>query len=463
MGRATLILVILMSTIFAGISLRLQNDMTRVPDLLAHEQLKKETENVSDYALRFAVVYAKQQIFGAPNVWRQWQTYITHLPNPSAFVHTLYFDGGTSSGGVTDDKHFPVLTVTNPQNGSEVKIDRIEYHHIGGEPRDMQFLAKTYVKGRLQGSAWLNYPAEVAFNYRVMFHPNCFYYEYEEGGFNNTFVPDTSGQDPPNDGFTYKNKMHSAPVDVNSWKGAYFDGEDASDHIPTAFYAPDNTNGSLRVSDQFTLVLFVKCDNDMAESAYSGPGTLVWLPSSIPNGTLNQPSIGIWYSGADMNFAVGISNTHSPTVVDSLAVIRLADYKFRLGDVDNPGMNREPWDFLAFTFRPSADSLHSVLNVYTRRFFIIDGRVQEQTLPSLHLHSSLVTRLGAAVETINGLSIGGRIRNLNTVKLEDSEFDGFFKGNLEDCGMYDRALTADEIEDFFWNTVLPNRLSYLRD
>ena len=52
MGRAMLILVILLSTVFAGIALRMQTKMLDLPDVLRDDQLKRETENVSDYALR---------------------------------------------------------------------------------------------------------------------------------------------------------------------------------------------------------------------------------------------------------------------------------------------------------------------------------------------------------------------------------------------------------------------------
>ena len=62
MGRGMLILVILMSTIFAGIAMRAQNRALELPDVLRDDQIKRETENVSDYALRYAIAYAIPRI-----------------------------------------------------------------------------------------------------------------------------------------------------------------------------------------------------------------------------------------------------------------------------------------------------------------------------------------------------------------------------------------------------------------
>ena len=55
MGKAMLVISILIGTIYAGIMLHLQNKMLSLPQIKVQQLAEKEAENVSDYALRMAV------------------------------------------------------------------------------------------------------------------------------------------------------------------------------------------------------------------------------------------------------------------------------------------------------------------------------------------------------------------------------------------------------------------------
>ncbi|MGC9362781.1 MAG: hypothetical protein ACP5F3_07625, partial [Candidatus Syntrophosphaera sp.] len=284
MGRALIILVLLMSTLFVAVAVRVQKDMSRLPDTLLEEQLQKEAEDVSDYVLRYAALYAKNNIF-EKNAWNStWSGLVEKYGE--AFSLTLIFDSSFEQGFGGDNNvgdlvwGFPTFKVESPQLGSEVTVKQIKFSHLGDDYKEMNFLAHSTVSATLQGKTLPDFPAEIAFGYDMLFGPNCFYFEYNQGNFNNDIVPDTSGNDPPNDGYPYKHKMHSSPEDINGWKGAFFEGPDANDGIPTAFYVPNDP--SMWVAEEFTLVLFFKCDQSMIESG-KNPAALIWLPSNDSN------------------------------------------------------------------------------------------------------------------------------------------------------------------------------------
>ena len=63
MGRAMLIFVILMTTIFAGVLINLNRNLSDMPTVIVRNTLMREAENVSDFALRNGIRNANSVAF----------------------------------------------------------------------------------------------------------------------------------------------------------------------------------------------------------------------------------------------------------------------------------------------------------------------------------------------------------------------------------------------------------------
>ncbi|MGC9361784.1 MAG: hypothetical protein ACP5F3_02540, partial [Candidatus Syntrophosphaera sp.] len=98
---------------------------------------------------------------------------------------------------------------------------------------------------------------------------------------------------------------------------------------------------------------------------------------------------------------------------------------------------------------------------YHRRFMVVNDEVQ---LLVNYPTENDTGALKPVIKTQNGASLGARVTGINTSDYHECTYDWWFKGKMDRAGMYNYALTADEIDDYFWNNVMTtNQVTYIRD
>lgn len=313
MGRALLVVVILMSTIFAAIVVSMQKNLLKIPDIITYNMVRREAENVSDFALRKAV--ARASFLGASIN----PTYVTNM--------TESYNNLTIGSTTIDSVRFSFNTSTQ------------------------KFRAVSYVRGEKQGIT-LPYQAEIAFNFpisQIMSTPNCFYYEFNQPQFHgaNEYIRDSS---PNQNTGEPMNHMGTRPHGgADSWKYAYFDGVDD--------YIRREDHPSLRLSGELTLVVFAKIDQGRTTSS------LVWIPSNpydtgVP--TVNgpghnlryKPTAGIWFTSSPKQINFGVTHENN--------VLTVATFPF-VPDGKWPH-NKDPWHFFAMTYNRNTRLLKGYYN-----------------------------------------------------------------------------------------------------
>lgn len=300
MGRTALILVVLMSTIYAGVLIRLQNKMQDIGFIINRNMLAKEAESVSDYALRIAVRNS---------------------------VH---------HGLQAEPEGFTSLSIPfSDFNVGNCVIDSIDYVFVSNANR---YIARTYVRGSMQGQS-IAYPAEIAFNFPlsgISGTPNCFYLEMDQPQFNPSFNMVYDSSENGNDAFFY-GAVSTRPMGsgVNGWKCASFESGGGWISHPG--------NASMQVNSNFTLVNFAKIRQGQSAA------TLVWMASNpfdtaTPSGSnpgqnlRYKPTGAIWYSGGNMRF----SATTTDYQYLEVAVPFTPD--------GNWPHNKDKWHFFALTY-----------------------------------------------------------------------------------------------------------------
>ncbi len=391
MGRTALILVVLMSTIYAGIMINLQRRLYDLPRIISRNMLQKEAESVSDYALRTA-------------------------------VRNSVFHGLQAEPGVLTQVHIPY---TNFTVGNCI-IDSINYVFDAHYSR---YLAQSFVRGSLMNQE-ISYEAEIAFDFpipgSVAGTPNVFYLEMDQPQFNPSFnrVYDTSPN--ANDGFFWGD-VTTRPMGsgANGWKCASFGIGGGWIDFPGS--------GSTVVSSAFTILTYAKIRQGHANA------TLVWLASNPfdtgsssaagPGHNLRyKPTGGIYFTGGNMVFTATTSGHHVVTVTAPFT----PDGKWP--------HNRDPWHFFALTY-----------NMGTVRGYINGVLVGTAYAPGVM----------EALPSIYGFSLGRKdIRVLGPGG--NSEYM-YMYGLMDQVGLYNTALTADQINDFYHGTLQPARIWYIKD
>lgn len=215
MGRTLLIIVVLMSTIYAGITVNSQNRLLSLPRITARNMINKEAESVSDYALRTAV------------------------------RNSVALGLQASTGSFTK-----LTSVYSNFNVGNCIIDSISYTFVESANH---YRALTYVRASLQDID-IEYPAEIAFNFPLSMLtglPNCFYLEMDQPQFNPSFnlVYDTS---PNNNHASFFGDVDTRPMGsgVNGWKCASFGSADG--------WIQHTGNATMEVNSNFSIVSFAK-------------------------------------------------------------------------------------------------------------------------------------------------------------------------------------------------------------
>lgn len=461
MGRASLVFVILMTSIFAGVLVRIQSNIAGVPDVLIRNQLNKEIENVSDYVLRAAVRNANSEEF--------LNSVLSGADVVGQISHTQTFAEGEKRIGNCD-----ILSI------------EYSYAHSGDH-----YKVKTHIRGFMQGVEVFR-DAEMAFSYPMAtlgkVVPNVVYLEFERLllftwltdiiewltgiEFNNRMLADSSGNYYESDfnGFSLISPAAPYTIDedaldeeVDSWGGAYskrylkFNGYNnwvnVNNKLPV---------DSVLVTDtEFSLMCFAKIDkNGRNASLLSGDrrdqqGTLLWIPSEYNESDMqHKPSAAIYFETTNKNSATGkmhyvitledkselrvtIDYTRQAVVWRRIGISFLSVYRI------DPNHAQYPWNSYGLTFETKNGK--SILTAYVDGVQV--GQAQkdgeQRAYPSKY-----------------GMSIGRKALNSSFHSDDDRKY---FFGIMDQSGMDDRAFTPYEMKLWHDGVMKSTLVKYIKD
>lgn len=308
MGRSMLIVVVLMSTIYAGILVSLQKKLFDIPDLVSRNMLQKQAESVSDYALRTAVRNSVSLGMQA---------------SPDSVLNWT----------VRYNNNFRI------QNS---RIDSIKYAFINDRNH---YRAQAWVSGKI-GNQTTTYRSELAFNFpliQIVGNPNCFYLEMDQPQFNPSQhynqVIDTSPN--LNHSWFYGN-ISTRPMGegANGWKCASFEEGGG--------YITHPGNASMEVNSNFSIVSFAKIRSGHPAA------TIIWMASdpfdtnqsyTDANGVYHpgqnlrmKPNSAIYYENGNMYFTA--TNTMYNQVTVTVPFIPQGQWPH----------NKDQWIFFGLTY-----------------------------------------------------------------------------------------------------------------
>jgi len=307
MGRSMLIVVVLMSTLYAGIMITLQRHMFSVPDIITRNMLMKQAEGVSDYALRTAVRNSVSLGMQA---------------SPDSVLHWK--------------------TVYNNFNVFNSRIDSIAYNFVESSSR---YRAQVYVSGRIMGRT-TQYRSEIAFNFpliEAVGSPNCFWLRMNQPQFNPSehFNQVTDSSPNHNDGLFYGD-ISTRPMGqgVDGWKCASYGSGGGWITHPGNASMEVNTNFSvvtwakIRQGHPAATILWLASDPYDSNTSYTDAGG-VYHPGQ--NLRL-KPTAGIWYQSGTMYFTA--VNTMYNQVTVSVPFTPAGKWPH----------NKDQWIFLGMTY-----------------------------------------------------------------------------------------------------------------
>ncbi len=454
MGRASLMFVILMTSIFASVLVRVQRSIGGVPDVLIRNQLNKEIENISDYVLRTAVRNANSEEF--------LNSVLSGADVVGQISHTQTFAEGEKRIG-----HCDILSI------------EYSYAHSGDH-----YKVKTHIRGFMQGVEVFR-DAEMAFSYPMVtlgkVAPNVVYLEFERLllfpwlfdllNMNNRFLPDSS----PN---SYGGQFHgfsfispTAPYyikdnvddDVESWGGAYskrylkFNGVDNWIEVENKLPVGSEDTEALDTDTEFSLMCFAKIDKLGRKIFFSTPdhrkqqGTLIWIPSDNTNPALKyKPSAGIYFETLNVDSPAGkmhfiVTRSDQDTLMVSVPYTRTAEVWTRKWllvyyYIINSNHTRFPWSSYGLTYETKDEQ--SILTAY------IDGIQVGQRIKegAVRAHKSEY----------------GMILGRMSYETEANGYRYFF-GIMDQAGMDDRTFSPSEMLLWHRGVMKSTLVQYIRD
>ncbi len=457
MGRASLVFVILMTSIFAGVLVRIQSNIAGVPDVLIRNQLNKEIENISDYVLRAAVRNANSQDFLDSVLNGEIVGQISHIQN---------FDIGERRIGNCD-----VLS--------------LEYSYAHSQDH---YKVKSHIRGFLQGVEVFR-DAEMAFSFPMVtlgtVAPNVVYLEFERMllltwlfdifNINNRLLPDSSGNDYEGEFHGFSFISPTAPYfvqdniddEVESWGGAYskryikFNGLDNYITMDNKLPLESEDEEAFDTDNDFSLMCFAKIDKTgRRASLLSGDrrdqqGTLLWIPSEYNVSDMqHKPSAAIYFETTNTSSAKGkmhyvitledeselrvtINYTRQAVVWRRIGISFLSVYSI------DPNHAQYPWNSYGLTFETKNGK--SILTAYVDGVQV--GQAQkdgeQRAYPSKY-----------------GMSIGRKALNSSFHSDDDRKY---FFGIMDQAGMDDRAFTPYEMKLWHDGVMKSSLVQYIKD
>lgn len=479
MGRTILLVVIMVTTIYAGIIISVQREMYKLPEIIKDNFSRKEIENVSDYALRAAVRLGTER----PEF---------RIPYGDSIL-TCIFDGNTAAAN-----HFPIYRQYH--NGVYYDIKNIRYTRTKVAGPDFYEAAVT-IERPLQTpyDESYTYNAQIGYDYYdpIIDGPLILYGDYGAQFHTPEIVEDTSPQIPPTEGYLFGlNDDQENNIKLES-KGVWGNGSghkcfyfghgnnhpngknDAGAGIQVPNPLLDSLTYALLINrlkcyDQFTVSCYAKVKrvDDSSVNEETSPygttpfpvqninttngncGTLMWFASN-PYQSLDtepgytRPSIAMWYD------SYRTTNPNRYTVTMHYGVT-----------IDNPlfagGVYREITKTAVPTY-PHNQIGNGDWHMFTMTF--LNGTL------TAYYDGDMVGSLNALYNTIKpndyGLTIG--IRDIRSDGLCPTQYKEpgtnymFFNGLMDYYSYWDVALTPDQIEDWYNQTIGRTVKHYIRD
>ena len=466
MGRASLMFVILMTTIFASVLVRVQRSIGGVPDVLIRNQLNKEIENVSDYVLRTAVRNANSEEF--------LNSVLSGADVVGQISHTQTFAEGEKRIGNCD-----ILSI------------EYSYAHSGDH-----YKVKTHIRGFMQGVEVFR-DAEMAFSYPMAtlgkVVPNVVYLEFERLllftwltdiiewltgiEFNNRMLADSSGNYYESDfnGFSLISPAAPYTIDedaldeeVDSWGGAYskrylkFNGYNNWVNVNNKLPVGSEDTEPLDTDYEFSLMCFAKIDKSGRDSSLESSGdkrkqqgTLIWIPSDATDVSMRyKPAAGIYFNTTSTSSATGTMNFIVTRATGDTLMVTV------------PYTRTTPvWKKVTF-----------IITLY----YTIDSNHAKYSWGSYGLTYETKNDQSILTAYINGLQVGQRIKD-GAVRAHKSEYgmilgrmpythptDGnisnrHFFGIMDQAGMDDQAFTPTDMLLWHQGVMKSTLVQYIRD
>ncbi len=465
MGRAILIVVILVSTIYAGINVSVQKEMYKLPSVIVNNFLNKECENVSDYALRAAVRLSTENIIMLPGVDTLTVTFNDSIPDPGDI-------------NLPDD-----YAIGN------CKIKRIRYKRLGAST----FEAKTTIEGTLQGRV-VDYTGQIAFNFRTtaVDGPLVLYNDYDSQAHAPDSLLDHSSHPSgiPMTGLItavgtdFSNVVHYSSDGLDK----YFTGgggthkclefgaamTNGKDHVGGWVQCPSPASESyqllldrLKTYNQFTVAVYAKpqivksADRNVTNQGADGAAitiggnsaALYWAASDPEHSKFNEPgyerpSIGIWYD--NYNAVAKTVTMHYQVTINDGTASGTSMQITRAGCPINSNLTQLAWHMYTLTF------LNGTLTAYYDSDVV--GTV---TAPGGYT---------TIMPNDYGFTLGMKdIRGDTPTPLCPTQVKDpatcymFFNGLLDQITYWDVCLTPQDVENWFNNYVDKAEKLYIRD
>ena len=458
------IFVILMTTIFAGVLINLNRNLSDMPTVIVRNTLMREAENVSDFALRNGIRNANSVAF---------LNYNFSLQDTIVWPFVNYKVGNCT-------------------------IDSLKYSYFNGKTN---YMVRSYVTGEMQGIK-VSRSAELAFKYPFgdAEKPNILNIDVErlpltiwdiiigvihtiidlltgqEVGCK-TFMMDSSGN--AYDAIIYSRAWKSA---ISSSGGAFnkycliFLGgfnsylqESGATHM---YVAPDNSGVAkpIKTGNSFSLMCFAKIDKIGNKFNPDEQGTLMWVPSDPYDATMiNKPAAAIWFDNRSSKKKMHFTVTRAD--MDTMEIEVTHDggpWNGTRGDIFKwerflwigpyyPKLldhTKYQWNSYGLTYRiePVAGVSKGVLRAYINGVKV--GTRMGNPEPQYVSPDSLAYPYGY------GITLGRR--DIKTGSPGEQQYK-YFMGLMDQIAMNDEAYDDDQMSEWHNTALAPARIMYLRD
>lgn len=429
MGRAILIVVVLVSTIYAGIIINVQREMYKLPEVIVWNFLHKDAENVNDYALRAAVRLGTE----------------SYILQTGVDTMTVNFTGYR-------------------QGNSEIK--QISYRRL---PQGF-YEATTHIYSTMMGKSQ-SYSGQIAYQYLHNEYggPVVLYNEYNQQTHANQTLPDQSEHpDGPMPGLvctndTFQNIVKYSPLGLDK----YFDGGGGT-HKCLEFGAaqPNGRNGKYgwvqtpdpNAANYSQLIDRLSNYEDMTIAIYAIPqrqsqvpneGVLYWMASDPYNSRFDQPgytrpSVAIYYDSYN-------ASTQTVTM------------RYRI-TVDDTTAYGTPYELSKPGVRIYGNYTQGVWRMFT---IVFDRGVFRAYFDTQLVGSMTIPGVTRLKPNDYGFTLGMKdIRvdgNCPTQTIHGATNYMGYNGLMDQISFWDRPLSAQQVENWFNDYVDRSQKYYIRD
>lgn len=484
MGRAMLLFVILMTTIFASVLTTVYRNVGGVPEVLIKNELNKEIENVSDFVLRNAVREAG---------------------SPEMLEYFLTGQGGeaVTPGQLTGDMNFIQNFAPGERRYGNCDVESITYSYSMSHNH---YKVQTKIRGEMQGIV-VTREAEMAFSYPMLVEgkitPNIVYLEFEQVmmlpwlrklfGLKNNF-PDSTENNYNGEfhGFSFLTPtgidQTKLDEETGSWGGVYnkrFIKYNGLDNYVTIDRKPQSEIDTgvldMDTNDAFSLMTFAKIDKNGRNSA-SGflgliggtpdvrkqQGTLMWIPTDPFNKewALNKPAAAIWFKTTNVGQAKG--ELHF--VVTQDAYVKNGKTEYKTLEVVHPYTRTVPvWKrsgnfFTGYYYTIDDSNFNYPWNSYALTYKIVGNKgVLTAFVDGKKVGQNDTGNPVRAYPTTYGMTLGRKDLRYSTPKEPERDEYCHFFGIMDQTGMNDSDLSDVDVGLWHEGVLKSTLVQYIKD